>query len=315
MNRASPRQDHKRVSSSPVRIPEALARNITGFKGEPGREWLGRLQELTARWDLKLGEPFPEASYNYLVRAKLADGSGAVLKLSFPGGPIASECDALRVFNGRGCVRLLESDRDAGAMLLELVEPGRTLDVVQDDDRATLLAAEVMRRVRRPVREGSPFTTVADWSKGLGRLRDRFKGGTGPFPQQMIERAEGLYAELLASVAETYLLHGDLHHGNVLSAQREPWLAIDPQGVIGDPAYEVPPFLRNNLSGSADPAGRIARRVCVLADALGLDRARVLKWTQAEAVLSAWWDYEDDNQDWSRALSLAEMIGSARLPA
>lgn len=307
------------MSSSSVGIPEALARNITGFKGEQGRTWLSRLEQLTAefaaRWGLTLGEPFPEASYNYLVRAARADGSGAVLKLGFPGGPIASECDALRVFDGRGCVRLLEADRDAGAMLLELVEPGRTLDVVQDDDQATLLAAEVMRRVRRPVPAGSSFTTVADWSQGLGQLRTRFKGGTGPFPQRLVERAEDLYAELLASVAETYLLHGDLHHGNLLSAQREAWLAIDPQGVIGDPAYDVPPFVRNSLSGNADPARRVARRVCVLADALDLDRARVLRWTQAEAVLSTWWDYEDNNPDWSRALALAEMIGSARLPA
>jgi streptomycin 6-kinase len=302
-----------------VRVPEGLARNVTGFQGERGREWLGRVPELVAefalRWELTLGEPCPGMFYNYLVRAVRADGTGAVLKLGVPGGPIGSEANALRAFDGRGCVRLLEADQDAGAMLLELVEPGRTLDEVEDDDRAALFAAAVMKRVRRPVPEGRSFVTVVDWSRGLDRLRKRFGRGTGPFPEPLVERAEGLYAELLESVTETWLLHGDLHHGNMLSAQREPWLAIDPQGVVGDPGYEVPPFVRNNLSAAADPAGRVARRVSVLADALGLEPQRVLKWTQAEAVLSAWWQYEDNDPDWRQAISLAEMLGSVRLLA
>ncbi|UCG42529.1 MAG: phosphotransferase [candidate division WOR-3 bacterium] len=307
------------MKSIAVRIPEVLARNVAGFQGERGREWLGRLPELVAefagRWELTLGEPFPGMFYNYLVRAVRADGTGAVLKLGVPGGPIGSEADALRAFDGRGCVRLLEADRDGGAMLLELIEPGRTLDEVEDDDRATRYAAGVMKRVRRPVPEGRSFVTVADWSRGLNRLRKKFGGGTGPFPERLVERAERLYAELLASVTGTFLLHGDLHHGNMLSARREPWLAIDPQGVVGAPGYEVPPFVRNNLSGSADPARLVGRRVCVLADELGLDRERVLNWARAEAVLSAWWHYEDDDPEWRRAIPLAEMIGSVRLTA
>ena len=164
-----------------------------------------------------------------------------------------------------------------------------------------------MRATAR-ARLSSGIARIARLSICLSVLTPSLLGAQGPYP-------EGLYAELLASVTKTYLLHGDLHHANMLSAQREPWLAIDPQGVPGDPAYEVPPFVRNNLSGSADPVRLVARRVSMLADALDLDRERVLRWTQAEAVLSAWWHYKDNDPEWRRAIPLAEMMGSVRLTA
>jgi streptomycin 6-kinase len=181
-----------------VGIPEALARNVVGFQGDGGREWLEQVPGLLSRfcdqWKLKLGDPCAGMYYNYLVRAARADGTRAVLKLGVPGGPIHSEVDALQAFDGRGCVRLLESDREAGVMLLERVEPGDTPKTVEDDDEATRIAARVTARVRRSVPESHSFATVGKWAEGLNRLRATFDGGTGPFPATMVRRAEELYS-------------------------------------------------------------------------------------------------------------------------
>ena len=83
------------------------------------------------------------------------------------------------------------------------------------------------------------FQTVADWAADPGKVRERFNGGAGPFPPQLFEKAEKLFAELIGGMGEPVLLHGDLHHDNILSAQREPSLAIDPRGVVGEAEYEV----------------------------------------------------------------------------
>ena len=97
-------------------------------------------------------------------------------------------------------------------------------------------------------------------------------------------------------MADPVLLHGDLHHENILEAERESWLAIDPKGLVGEAAYETGALLRNQLSvvfEDSQPGRVMARRVDQLAEELGLDRTRVRGWGLAQAVLSAWWDVED----------------------
>src|SRR6202040_3906156 len=142
-------------------------------------------------------------------------------------------------------VRVLDSDRDCGIMLLERVEPGQTLASLADDEQATRVAAAMMRELRRPLPPEAPFPTVSHWADGLTELRKRFDGGTGPFPADLIDQAESLFRELLSSAEPSVMLHGDLHHFNILSARRQPWLAIDPKGLAGEPAYEVGALLRN----------------------------------------------------------------------
>ena len=153
------------------------------------------------------------------------------------------------------------------------------------------------------------------WAQGLCRLRDRFEGGPGPFPAPLVDAAEGLFTELLASMAAPVLLHGDLHHANILAAERRPWLALDPKGVIGEAAYEVGAWLRNPWPGLlAEPhPGRIlARRVDQCADELGFDRARLVGWGLAQAVLSAWWRLEDHGYGWEWGIACAELLAQLR---
>ncbi len=123
-----------------------------------------------------------------------------------------------------------------------------------------------------------------------------------------MERAEGLFAELLPSSTAPVVLHGDLHHDNLLDVGGRGWLAIDPKGVVGEPAYEVGALLRNperRLVGEGDLRRLLERRVDLLAERLELDRRRVVGWGMAQAVLSAWWSVEDGEGEAPPPLTLA----------
>jgi streptomycin 6-kinase len=283
--------------------------------GADGRAWLDRLPILLAacarQWDLSIGPPFANLSYHYAAPALRADGTAVVVKLCAPTGEFTREAEALRIFDGLGAVQALAIDPEHEALLLERLEPGTSPHALVDDAAAIAAAADVLRQLWRPAPPVHPFPTVASWGAGLRRLRARFAGGTGPFPRPLVEEAERLFVELGATMGAPMLLHGDLNFGNVLAAQRAPWLAIDPKGLIGEPAYDTGVLLRDplpQLLQVPNPGRLLARRIDQLADELALDRARIRGWGLAQAVLSAWWSMEDHGHGWEPALACAELL-------
>jgi streptomycin 6-kinase len=298
-------------------LPPDFRARIAVVHGEAGARWLDRLpalvDEAAERWGLAV-DPAPLAfSYNYVTRVARADGTRAVLKMGVPGPEIRREIAMVRHVAGEGMAALIESDADAGWMLLEMLEPGTPLQALFDageDERATSIAARVMAKLWKPPPPGDLFPAIADWGRGFERLRAAFGGGTGPFPARLVDEAERHFAGL-ASMDAPVLLHGDLHHGNVLSAGRAPWLAIDPKGIVGEPAFEVGALLRNpfpDLLKAPHPARLLARRLDLLADELGLDRERLRGWGMAQAVLSSWWSYEDGEEVGEYALACAALL-------
>jgi streptomycin 6-kinase len=298
-----------------MKIPERLAINVRDVHGETGAAWLARLpsilEECSRDWSLTLGAPFEAASFNYVTPARRDDGSEAVLKVGVPHREFTTEFEALRAFDGRGSVRLLEGDAERGVMLLERALPGTPVSQLGDDAKATSALTSVMRGLWRVVAADHPFPTVADWAGGLAKLRREFGGGTGPFPPEIVDAAERTFDDLLSSSPAPRLLHGDLHHDNVLAAGRRPWLAVDPKGVVGDPAYETAAMLRNPvgwLPHQDDPSRILRRRVDQLAEGLGLDRARVTGWGFAQTVLAAWWTWEDHGRYDEAGMACAEQV-------
>lgn len=289
-------------------LPESFVRTITGLFEARGAAWLERLPtliaECEARWSLQVGAPFV-LSYNYVAPATRADGTEIVLKLGVPNPELHSEIEALRIYNGRGIAHMFYGNSEEGILLLERLRPGSMLSELEDDEAATAIAANVMRQLWQPAPAEHQFPTIAKWARGLDRLRAEFAGGTGPFPPKLVEQAEALFAELIASMGEPVLLHGDLHHFNILTAEREPWLAIDPKGIVGEPAYEVGALLRNPNQEIATNPKILARRIDQLSAELTIDRARIIGWGLAQAVLSSWWDYEDLGYGWEPMLELA----------
>jgi streptomycin 6-kinase len=304
------------LPAQPPAISERLRRAITAIFEDQGVAWLAGLPALLAecerRWGLTIAPAFPNLSYNYVAPAVRADGLEIVIKLGVPNPELSSEAAALRVYDGRGSIRLVDADADAGILLLERVRPGTTLADLTDDDAATAIAADVMRQLWRPAPPDHPFPTVERWSKSLFELRGRFGGGTGPLPEHLVALAASLATELIGSMAAPVVLHADLHHGNILAAERQPWLAIDPKGVAGEPAYEVGALLRNpmpQILAMPQPRRVLARRVDLLAERLGFDRQRLIGWGVSQAVLSACWSLEDGGDEWVGLMAeLASML-------
>jgi len=296
-----------------VRLPEVFVRNITGAFPERGAGWLATLPDLLARyaerWQLRLGEPFP-LTYNYVVAATRADGQPAVLKLGPPPVPGVAPSDyghefpALRAAAGHGMVTLLEYDQDGGAALLARIRPGTPLtELVLSgrDEQATAIAVAVMRRIHAVPAGAHPFPTLSAWGGAYQR------GCPPGIPYDVFDRGARLYRELLADAAPAVLLHGDLHHDNILrgptcsseSGESDGWWAIDPKGVLGEPAYEAAALLRNPYPGLLhldDPARVVRRRVDQLAEGLDVPRERIRAWGYAQTVLAAVWDAEDGHQ-------------------
>lgn len=298
----------------PFKVSESFRNLITGFEG--GSAWLARLpgllQACAERWSLRLLPPF-DLSYNYVCPARRADGMEVVLKIGLPNPELESEQVALSAYAGRGCVRMLESAPDLSAFLLERLRPGTMLTEIADDEEATHIAAGVMAELWMPPPAEQALPSTRDWANGMARLRGTFDGGSGPFPPAMVDTAERLFAELHASEGPPVLLHGDLHHFNILRAERAPWLALDPKGITGEREYETGALLRNpDLESLNDTELKAVtlRRIDLLSEILGFDRKRLAGWGYAQAVLSAWWSYEDGEEVWWPILRLAEALRS-----
>lgn len=301
-------------------LPEHFVRAITSVHDD-GAEWLAALPEFLAavadRYELTLGAPF-KLSYNYVCAATRSDGRPVVLKVSPPYDEFYTEVAALRHYGVEGCVELVDADPDQGIVILERLFPGETIHALsfENDDEATRIAASVMTKLWRPLPAEHNFPTVERWSRGLQRLRDEHNGATGPLPAHLVERAEGIYRELFASAPPPVLLHGDLHHENILSATRAPYLAIDPKGVAGEPAYEVGPLFYNpqpEIFHQPNLARVLKRRLDVLAEYLPIDRERLLACAFAHSVLSAAWSVEENDSSeggWRSTILVAETLAS-----
>ena len=152
------------------------------------------------------------------------------------------------------------------------------------------------------------FIQLSNWFDGLKRLRARFGGGTGPLPEKLVERVEQSAKDFFLENHRPVLMHGDFHHFNILSSERG-WLIIDPKGVIGPACYEVGPLLMNPWDDllSKDYRQMTKRRIDILHERLGFERERIREWGVAHAILSAWWDIEENTVP-EYSLAVAEMI-------
>jgi streptomycin 6-kinase len=265
---------------------------------EAANAWFQRLpsflEEYAERWQLTLLPPFENLSLHYVAPAIRTDGTPVVLKTSEFSDEFEHGLAALRLFNGRGIARLLEYDEEKKVMLLERLQPGTMLEslVPEQDEQATSVLAGVMRQLWRPAPTEHTFPTVEQFGQDLTQLRAHYAGGYGPFPPRLVDEARELFATLSASAQAPMLLHGDLHHYNILRSG-DTWLAIDPKGVVGDPGYEVGASFYNPMPRILEMPNlnleqMLARRVAQLSEELGMERARIRGWGLAQCVRNAW---------------------------
>jgi streptomycin 6-kinase len=228
------------------------------------------LRAAAERWSLTLGEPYEEGAGGKAVRAALPDGTPAVLKVTTPHRESEHEADALRAWDGDGAIRLLACDGDA--LLLERCEPGTPLSAAGQDAALDVLVALLPRLW---IHAGEPFHTLADEAAWwLPQLPDTKLG----------HAARAAIEELAPTQGEQVLLHQDLHFDNVLAAEREPWLVIDPKPLLGEREFQAAPIVRSIEVGYSKRD--VLHRFDRITAELGLDRDRARGWTIAQTV--AW---------------------------
>ncbi len=270
----------------PVRLAAACRQNPAWAT------WLDLLpaavEFLSKQWSLTLGTVYGDASCAWVTSVTCADDSPAVLKLGLPHMEGRDEAHGLRFWNGDPTARLLMSDDNLGAMLLERCEPGTSLRERPESEQNKVIAT-LLHRLWRTPNASHPFRPLsAQMEYWITQTVDH----TEEWPDaELVRDGLRLFAELPRTSPEEVLLATDLHAGNVLRAQRQQWLAIDPKPFIGDPAYDLTQHLFNcSASLRSNPHGTIHR----FADQVGIDQERVRLWTFARAAAEPRADWKNN---------------------
>jgi streptomycin 6-kinase len=296
-----------------VEIPLGLQESLAADPGSA--DWLAKLpvlaDEFMDRWQLRADGPVMHGVCALVLPVRRTDGTPAVLKLTWPHEEARYEHQALAIWNGAGAVQLLAADAGSYILLLERLHADRDLSAVPLD-HAVACIGSLLRRLNTPT--DGPFTRIADripdWSAEITAALRRSPNGAS---RRLLESAAGVLSDL-PSASALVLLHTDLHYENVLAADREPWLAIDPKPMLGGPEYEVAPLLWNRwpeaLSAN-DLARHLWWRADMVAESGGLDRDLVAAWVVVRQAVNAVDAMDPAADDW-REMSVT--IGEAFLP-
>lgn len=276
------------------------------------QEWLNNLptivNQIADHWQLSNLQALPNLSYNHVLRC-VQNEKPVILKICFSKKELQSEVNALQVFAGHGCINLLDHNIELGAILLQDVTPGRSLKTLfpNQDKQAVKIIGKIIRELQHAhVPKHGEFQNISDLLKTLERNWN--------LPPRYIEKARNLSKHLLATTTKQVLLHGDLHHDNVLLCGQAQWIAIDPKGIIGDPVYEVGASIRNpipELLENHDAKNIIQNRMNSFTDILGFDNKRIFDWSYVQAVLSACWSIEDGH-DSAYCIKFLEVLESIK---
>ncbi len=293
-----------------LRLPAAVL--AMADRGDEWAAWVDGLprlvRDLLGKWSLTIdGEP----TYGHcalVVPVRDADGRAAVLKVHVPDAESEHEHLALQHWHGDGAVLLLRADPHRFALLLERLHP---TDLTEHWDlEACEIVAGLYRRLHLPAPPQLRLLTsyVGRWTDRLDRLPR-----SAPVPRRLVEQAVSLGHAFVDDSASTgTMIHADLHYENVLAGDREPWLAIDPKPVSGDPHYEVAPMLWNRWEELAgDVRGGVRRRFHATVDAAGLDEDRARDWVVVRMLHNVLWELEEREPDrarLTRSISVAKAV-------
>lgn len=266
-----------------IQIPAEYAFGVRRALGEAGEDWLVRVPSLIERfrdrWVLRIdGEP--RFGHLGLVVPVRRGDEACVLKVAWVDESTRHEARALEVWDGRGTVRVLESEPELGVFLLERLDGDRSLNDLPLA-QAIAVAGDLVRTLSIEGEAGLP--TMRDWAAQVGpTLVERWERFGRPVPERIVRLAAELAGQVPGS-SDRRMVNWDLHFGNVLAGERMPWLVIDPKALVGAPEFGLAQLLWRRLEERSGPA-ELRRHLQVLVETAGLDAELAHSWTLVRVV-------------------------------
>lgn len=284
--------------------------NILKMHGSKGKSWLDRLPNivthLAARWNLHDLKAHQNLSYHYVLDG-VQNKESIILKIGIDPTSLKNEIAALTAFQSYGVVKVLNTDLEQNALLLECAIPGHTLKNLfpHSDTEAMNVACKMIERLHKaPIPSNYSFPMLTEQLKILDQDWN--------LPKQYLLEARTLRDTLLKSANIPVLLHGDFHYDNILS-HHDDWIVIDPKGVIGDPIFDkIGCLIReplNALLQMPNAVNLLHNRINQISQHFNLDKKKIIDWTTVHTILASCWCLEDKH-DPRNMLKFLEILSS-----
>lgn len=291
-----------------LKLPKIFIQNMLDIYGDNGQIWLDSLAQqlsfLENLWDIKLGASMPNLTYSYVAGAETKNGQ-AVIKIAPKSERLDREISWYQLQN-TGCAHLIASEAEQGALLLEYLQPGISLKqkvIDGHDDEATEIIARVIIELDDPkIIDKSVFPHVSALLKDLELLK-------GKIPERLFSYTFDLFHRLLEA-KEEYLLHGDLHHDNILSHGKT-FRAIDPHGYVGPRAFEVGAFIRNPYDCFPEYRSleeTLYSRLNILYSLLPFSRDEIRGWALVYTLIAASWSVQNHGELPAEHVDIANIL-------
>lgn len=283
-----------KVAREMVDIPEYFKLKAARQFGQAGPGWVqelpSTLSQCLKRWNLLDCQPIDDLSINLVCFAKSPVYGDVVLKIEGPHSERFTEMAALELYAGRYACQCLECDRERGVLLLERIMPGNDLRSVAAKDEQLAIGTEILCKLPIPLRDSHGFPSYRDWlTNTFSTMQRQYQ------PDDLMKKLMSTAWELFVEVddSEKFLLHGDLHHENILQAGNGEWKIIDPQGVVGSAVFECGRFIENHvINDNGIDQEEAFHAISYMADRMSQPKRRIAAAFFILHLLSICWGYE-----------------------
>lgn len=269
------------------------------------------IEELSAEWKFSFVRSMPQLSFNFVAQVKrLPDNSPAILKMSPGTGSLANEIQWLKAYQNK-TPEIVHVDLQRNCFLMECCQPGSSLQElsVADDKQATRVLGQMIKNLHQCKVIDLSFKHLSELIPDLSALAG------SEVDAALLAKAQGLFVELTANRNQDVLLHGDLHHDNILCSGNE-WKVIDPHGYMGDPVAETGVMIYNPLESFPSKCSVqqvIDYRLRILSEQTGYDPKRIKAWFFCMTMLSAAWNARDFGSQAKKEIELATLIDQLKI--
>lgn len=299
-----------------LEFPSNFKKNIKDLYGEEGADWLNKLPSLLSgieeKYNLHFSHPAPQLSYHFVaVVNKRNSNDSYVLKMGPNSKNLRREFYGLSSYT-EGVPAVMDFFENENAYLMQNLFPGTSLSefVLKNDLKSTQVIANLIQKLHRNQNKKfiNHFSHISEFMADTNILKNKIEA-------KCFSKWQSLLKDLTIKSKDDLILHGDLHHGNILK-HGEDWFAIDPQAIIGDPVYETASMIFNPIDKWSEIQNKkqlITNRIKVLSEILSFDAEKIKAWAFCKILLAAAWNYEDHNILSNELIELAAFVDQLKL--